>query len=118
MPIEMDAERFDELVDQALDSIPAELAAQVHNLAVLVEEWPPPGEPRSLLGLYDGVAMTERNDLWAGGLPDRILIFRQPLLAMCATEEQLVEEVRITVVHEIGHHFGLDEERLHELGWG
>lgn len=114
----MDPERFDALVDEALDSIPEELAAQVRNLVVLVEERPPPEEPPDTLGLYDGVALTERSDLWGGRLPDRILIFRGPLLRMCDSEDQLVEEVRITVVHEIAHHFGISEHRLHELGWG
>lgn len=114
----MERERFDALVDEALDSIPDELAAQVHNLVVLVEEWPPPEEPSDTLGLYDGVALTQRSDLWGGRLPDRIFVFRQPLLAMCDTEEELVREVRITVVHEIAHHFGISETRLHELGWG
>jgi len=116
--IEMEPERFDALVDEALDSIPDELAAQVRNLVVLVEEWPPPEEPRDTLGLYDGVALTERSDLWGGALPDRVFVFRQPLLAMCDSEEQLVDEVRITVVHEIAHHFGISDGRLHELGWG
>jgi predicted Zn-dependent protease with MMP-like domain len=117
VPIEMDAARFDALVDEAIDAIPDALAAQVHNLVVLVEEWPPEGEPQDTLGLYDGVAITERSDLWAGGLPDRVFVYRQPLLAMCDSEEELVEEVRITVVHEIAHHFGIDDDRLHELGW-
>ncbi|MEP9382374.1 metallopeptidase family protein [Nocardioides sp. KR10-350] len=117
MPVQVDAVRFDALVDEALDSIPEELAGQVRNLVVLVEEWPPPEEPQDTLGLYDGVAITERSDLWAGGLPDRVFVFRQPLLALCDSEEQLVDEVRITVVHEIAHHFGLSDDRLHELGW-
>jgi predicted Zn-dependent protease with MMP-like domain len=116
MPIEMDAERFDALVDQALDGIPDELAALVHNVVVLVEEEPPEDEP-DLLGLYEGVALTER---WGTGpveLPDRIFVFRGPLLDMCESEEELVEEVRITVVHEVAHHFGIDDDRLHDLGY-
>lgn len=117
MPIEMDAERFDALVDTALDGIPDELASLVRNVVVLVEEEPPEGEPDDLLGLYDGVALTERT----GDLPvepDRIFIFRGPLLDMCADEDELVDEVRITVVHEIAHHFGIEDEQLHRLGWG
>lgn len=117
MPIEVSPERFDELVDDALDQIPESLVRVVENLAVLVEEEPPKDEPADLLGLYDGVALTERDSHYAGALPDRILIFRGPLLDYCDSEEQLVREVRITVVHEIAHHFGIDDARLHELGW-
>ncbi|GAA4129773.1 metallopeptidase family protein [Nocardioides fonticola] len=117
MPLEMDAARFDALVDDALDAIPPELARLVQNVVVLVEEVPPPEEPDDLLGLYDGVALTERSGDAPFELPDRILIFRRPLLQMCESEEELVEEVRITVVHEVAHHFGIDDDRLHELGW-
>lgn len=118
MPLEIDDARFDALVDDALDAIPEELARLVRNVVVLVEERPPPEEPQDLLGLYDGVALTERDSSWLPELPDRILIFRGPLLEMCGSEEELVEEVRITVVHEVAHHFGIDDERLHALGWG
>jgi predicted Zn-dependent protease with MMP-like domain len=114
--MDLDRADFEALVEQALDEIPDELAAQVHNLVVLVEDEPPAEDP-DLLGVYDGVALTERA-ADHGGLPDRITIFRRPLLAMCRTPEQLVAEVRITVVHEIAHHFGIDDERLHDLGYG
>ena len=113
----MEAERFDALVDRALDGIPDELAALVENVVVLVEDEPPDNEPDDLLGLYDGIALTERDSTMGGQLPDRIFVFRGPLLDMCDSEEQLVEEVRITVVHEIAHHFGIDDHRLHELGY-
>jgi predicted Zn-dependent protease with MMP-like domain len=113
----MPDERFDELVSLALDTIPAEIAAQVDNLVVLVEDEPPTSDP-GLLGLYEGVPLTERDHWYAGLGPDRITIFRTALLAMCDDEEEVVEEVRITVVHEIAHHFGIDDERLHELGYG
>ncbi|NHC24982.1 metallopeptidase family protein [Nocardioides sp. IC4_145] len=118
MPIDMDPDRFDVLVDQALDGIPDELAQLVRNVVVLVEDEPPEGEPDDLLGLYDGVALTERTS-WTEGvpLPDRIFVFRGPLLDLCESEEELVEEVRITVVHEVAHHFGIDDDRLHELGY-
>ncbi|WP_206051766.1 metallopeptidase family protein [Nocardioides ferulae] len=116
-PAAVDSERFDALVDRALDQIPDELAALVRNVVVLVEEEPPEGEPDDLLGLYDGVALTHRDSTQPVVLPDRIFIFRGPLLDMCSTEEELVEEVRITVVHEIAHHFGIDDDRLHELGY-
>ena len=117
VPIEMEPERFDALVDQALDGIPDELARLVRNVVVLVEEEPPEGEPDDLLGLYDGVALTERDGTMGVELPDRIFVFRGPLLDMCADEAELVEEVRITVVHEIAHHFGIDDDRLHDLGY-
>ena len=118
MPIDMEPERFDVLVDRALDGIPDELAELVRNVVVLVEDEPPQGEPDDLLGLYDGVALTERDSTVTMTLPDRIFVFRGPLLDFCDSEEQLVEEVRITVVHEIAHHFGIDDKRLHDLGWG
>jgi predicted Zn-dependent protease with MMP-like domain len=117
VPIDMEPERFDLLVDQALDGIPDELARLVRNVVVLVEDEPPEDEP-DLLGLYDGIALTERWGDPMMELPDRIFIFRGPLLDFCDTEAQLVEEVRITVVHEIAHHFGIDDRRLHELGYG
>jgi predicted Zn-dependent protease with MMP-like domain len=117
VPIDMEPERFDLLVDQALDGIPDELAQLVRNVVVLVEDEPPEDEPDDLLGLYDGVALTERDSTIAVQLPDRIFIFRGPLLDFCDTEAQLVEEVRITVVHEIAHHFGIDDRRLHDLGY-
>ena len=116
VPLEMDRERFEGLVDQALDGIPDELASLVRNVVVLVEDEPPEDEP-DLLGLYDGVALTERWGDPMMQLPDRIFIFRGPLLEMCESEEELVEEVRITVVHEVAHHFGIDDDRLHDLGY-
>jgi predicted Zn-dependent protease with MMP-like domain len=117
MPIEMDDARFDALVDQALDGIPEELATLVRNVVVLVEDEPPEGEPDDLLGLYDGIALTERDSTVGGQLPDRILIFRGPLLDFVESEAELVEEVRITVVHEVAHHFGIGDARLHDLGY-
>ncbi len=116
--MEMEREAFEALVDRALDGIPDELAGLVRNVVVLVEDEPPHDEPDDLLGLYDGVALTERNDMYGGVLPDRIFIFRNPLLDFCDDEQQLVDEVRITVVHEVAHHFGIDDERLHALGYG
>lgn len=106
---------FESLVDSALDEIPEELASLVTNLVVLVEDEPPPDDP-DLLGLYDGVALTDRlaNESLE---PDRIYLFRGPLARMCTTSEELAHEVRVTVVHEVGHHFGLDDDRLHDLGY-
>jgi predicted Zn-dependent protease with MMP-like domain len=114
--MELDRAAFEALVEQALDEIPEEIAAAVHNVVVLVEDDPPSDEP-DLLGVYDGVSLTERT-ADHGGLPDRITIFRRPLLELCRTPEELVREVRITVVHEVAHHFGIDDRRLHELGYG
>ena len=116
MPVAMDPDRFDALVDEALDGIPAELAELVRNVVVLVEAEAPPDDP-DLLGLYDGVALTERTHDMLPELPDRIFIYRNNLLAMCESEEELVEEVRITVVHEVAHHFGINDDRLHDLGY-
>jgi len=117
--VQMSRDRFERLVEDALDEIPDDIAAQIVNVAILVEDEPPDDEPDDLLGLYDGVALTER-DGWAeyGQLPDRIFVFRNPILDICDTQEDVVREVRITVLHEIGHYFGLDETRIHELGWG
>ena len=114
--MELDRAAFEALVDQALDEIPAAIASQVHNVVVLVEDEPPANEP-DLLGVYEGVSLTERTADHTG-LPDRITVFRRPLLEMCETPEELVREVRITVVHEIAHHFGIDDDRLHDLGYG
>ena len=115
--ITMSRERFEELVSDALDRVPPELAELMTNVVVLVEDDPPPDDP-DLLGLYDGTPLTERDSTYAGVLPDRILIFRNPTLDMCESEEEVVEEVHITVVHEIAHHFGVDDARLHALGYG
>ncbi|WP_183092533.1 metallopeptidase family protein [Nocardioides stalactiti] len=117
MPVVMSPEEFDALVEEALDAIPDEIASLVRNVVVLVEEEPPEDEPDDLLGLYDGVALTERDGSLIPQLPDRIFLFRGPLLDMCEDEADLVEEIRITVVHEIAHHFGIDDDRLHDLGY-
>jgi predicted Zn-dependent protease with MMP-like domain len=115
--VEMTREDFEAAVSEGLDLVPPDLAAQMDNVVVLVEDDAPADDP-DLLGLYEGVPLTERDHMWAAGaLPDRITIFRNPTLAFCATREDVVEEVAVTVVHEIAHHFGIDDERLHELGW-
>lgn len=115
--VDMSREDFEGAVSDALDRVPPELTAKMDNVVVLVEDDPPDGEDE-LLGLYEGVALTERDGWWAAGsLPDRITIFRNPTLAICDTVEEVVEEVAVTVVHEIAHHFGIDDARLHELGW-
>jgi predicted Zn-dependent protease with MMP-like domain len=123
VPFRISREEFEEAVDDAIDLIPDDLAQAMDNVAILVvEEYEPrSGEPAGteLLGLYEGTPLTERDSWWeAGSLPDRISIFRGPLMRSCGSHEELVEEILVTVVHEIAHHFGIDDERLHELGWG
>jgi predicted Zn-dependent protease with MMP-like domain len=116
--VRMTRTQFEEAVVDALDQIPEELAALMDNVVVLVEDDPPSDEP-DLLGLYEGVALTDRGNSWGlGDLPDRIFIFRNPTLKMCDSAAEVRDEVAVTVVHEIAHHFGIDDERLHELGWG
>ncbi|KAA9376000.1 metallopeptidase family protein [Microbispora cellulosiformans] len=112
--IDVPLRRFEELVAEALDTIPADLAKVMDNVVVVVVDDPP--EP-GLLGLYTGIPLTERGDWYSGVLPDRIEIYRNTTLEICETEDDVVEEVRVTVVHEIAHHFGIDDDRLHELGW-
>ncbi len=112
----MDRERFEELVGDALDTVPPELTRLIDNCVVLVEDDAPVEDPE-LLGLYDGTPLTERDSHYTMAMPDRITIFRNPILAMCGSDEEVVEEVGITVVHEIAHHFGIDDDRLHELGY-
>lgn len=117
--IDMSLEEFEEAVADALDLIPPDLAELIDNVVILIEDEPPAeiGEPH-LLGLYEGTPLTERGEWWAAGsLPDRITIFRHPTLRMCHSTEEVIEEVAVTVVHEIAHHFGIDDQRLHELGW-
>jgi predicted Zn-dependent protease with MMP-like domain len=116
MPVQLGREEFEELVADALDAIPEEIAALIDNVVVLVEDDAPADDP-TLLGLYDGVSLPERLGNHTG-LPDRILIFRNPLLEMCEDLDDLADEVRITVVHEVAHHFGISDARLRELGYG
>jgi predicted Zn-dependent protease with MMP-like domain len=116
MAVRMDPQRFDELVSDALDLIPPQLAAVMDNVVVLVADRHP--DDAELLGLYEGVALTERDSHYGGSLPDAITIYRDALLEMCDSDEEVVDEVAVTVIHEIAHHFGIDDDRLHELGWG
>ena len=115
MAVHMEPQRFDELVSDALDLLPARLTAAIDNVVVLVEGRN--ADEPDILGLYEGVALTERDSWYAGSLPDTITIYRDALLAMCSSEAEVVDEVAITVIHEIAHHFGIDDDRLHELGW-
>lgn len=113
----MSDEDFEAAVDDAIDAIPEDLLQMVDNVVILIED-EPEGDDPDLLGLYDGIALTERGDSGYGELPDRIFIYRGPTLRMCEDAQHVREEVAITVVHEIAHHFGIDDERLHALGWG
>jgi predicted Zn-dependent protease with MMP-like domain len=112
--IYVDPESFEQMVATALDGLPAEFADRMKNIAVLVEHGP---GPRGLLGLYQGVPLTSRTTNYAGVLPDRITIYHQAICAICDTEAEVVEQVRRTVIHEVGHYFGISDDRLRELGW-
>jgi predicted Zn-dependent protease with MMP-like domain len=114
--VDVDEAHFERLVSEALDEIPPQLAELMQNVAVLVADEAPPGE--DLLGLYEGIPLTERDGWYAGVLPDTITIFRLPILRICQSEEQVVDEVRTTVIHEVAHHFGIDDDALHAWGWG
>ena len=105
---------FDEVVTRALASLPPELREAVRNIEIDVEDEHP--DDPDLFGLYEGVPLPERGD-WAGALPDRIRIFRNPLVESFSDQRELEEEIRITVLHELAHYFGLDEDRLDELGY-
>ena len=106
--------RFEEMVGEALDALPEGLGRLMQNVAVTVEhDQGPPG----LLGLYEGIPLTSRTSQYAGVLPDRITIYRQAICAICRTEQEVADQVRRTVVHEVAHHFGIDDDRLTELGW-
>ena len=109
-------ERFDEMVDDALDKLPAEVAQRMANVVVLVQAFN--DDDPTTLGLYEGVPLTERTFDYAGYLPDAIFIYKQALEAIACSEQHLAHEVEVTVFHEVGHYFGIEEERLHELGWG
>ncbi len=111
----IDADEFERLVGRAYDSLPEALAQQMENVVVMIEDRAP--EP-GLLGLYEGIPLTEREQYGGLELPDRITIFRDSICAIAHSRADVVEQVRITVIHEIAHHFGIDDRRLHELGWG
>ena len=114
--MEVDEDTFGALVEQALDGIPPKLGKVMRNVAVFVED---EGPSPNLLGLYQGIPLTKRSaSTYAGVLPDRITIYRLPIARRARTYEELVRQIQITVVHEVGHHFGLSDSRLHELGWG
>jgi predicted Zn-dependent protease with MMP-like domain len=115
--VQLSERDFDDLVADALDRIPAPLAALMDNVVVLVEDEPPPEEP-GVLGLYVGTPLTERDTGYTFRPPDQVFVYRGPLLRMCEDADDLAEEIEVTVVHEIAHHFGIDDHQLHAWGWG
>ena len=114
MAFSMTDAQFDEAVSDALDTVPAEIAARMDNVVILVEDEHP---TEDLLGLYEGIALTDRYE-YSGALPDVITIYRIPILDMVSSRDEALRQIAITVVHEIGHHFGIDDGRLHQLGYG
>ena len=114
--LELDGEAFEKLVIDELDNLPDDMVNGMDNVIFVVEDRPEDGS-LDLLGLYEGVALTDRGQYGFGELPDRIILFREPLLAVCADLDELKDQIHITLVHEIAHFYGIDDERLHELGW-
>jgi predicted Zn-dependent protease with MMP-like domain len=112
--VEVEPERFEAMVTEALDGLPDELGRLMRNVAVVVEH---DRGPAGLLGLYRGIPLTRRTTSYAGVLPDQITIYRRAICRICDTEAEVVEQVRKTVVHEVGHHFGIGDAKLRELGW-
>ena len=114
--VDISEARFEAIVEEALDALPEQLLANLDNLIFVVEDEPEDGSDS--LGWYEGTALTERDQYGYGQLPDRIVLFRGPLTRMCLSEDELYDEIWITLVHELGHYHGIDEEQLHALGWG
>lgn len=116
MPLELDAEDFERLVVDELDLLPDDMVEGLDNVVFVVEDRPEDGS-LDLLGLYDGVALTQRGQYGFGELPDRIILFREPLLEISADLDELRDQIHVTLVHEIAHYYGIDDRQLHELGW-
>jgi predicted Zn-dependent protease with MMP-like domain len=114
---DIDAESFEALVVAELDLLPDDMIDGLDNVFFVVEDRPEDGS-LDLLGLYDGVALTERGQYGFGEVPDRIVLYREPLLSLVQDIEELKEQIHVTLVHEIAHFYGIDDSRLHELGWG
>ncbi len=115
MPLSMDADAFEKLVIEELDALPDEMVDGIENVAFVTEDRPENGA--DILGLYQGTALTDRDRYGFGELPDRIVLYREPLLSICVDLDELRDEVHVTLVHEIGHYYGIDDEELHRLGW-
>jgi predicted Zn-dependent protease with MMP-like domain len=116
VPVQLDAEAFEELVVDELDQLPDDMVDGLDNVVFVVEDRPEDGS-LDLLGLYEGTALTERDRYGFGEMPDRIVLYREPLLSVAETEDELREEIHVTLVHEIAHYYGIDDDRLHQLGW-
>lgn len=116
MSIELTAEEFEAIVIDELDALPDEMVDGLENLVFVCEDRPEDGS-LDLLGVYEGTALTERDRYGFGELPDRIVLFREPLLAISADEHELRDEIHVTLVHEIAHYYGIDDDELHRLGW-
>jgi predicted Zn-dependent protease with MMP-like domain len=116
MSLDVGEEEFEKLVVDELDALPDEMVDGLENVVFVVENRPEDGS-LDLFGLYDGVALTERDRYGFGELPDRIIVYREPLLDACETLDELKDEIHITLVHEIAHFFGIDDAELHQLGW-
>ncbi|MFC0678436.1 metallopeptidase family protein [Lysobacter korlensis] len=116
MTLELDEREFERLVVDELDALPDEMVEGLDNVVFVTENRPEDGS-LDLLGIYEGVALTERGQYGFGELPDRIVLFREPLLAICENIEELKDQIHVTLVHEIAHYYGIDDEHLHELGW-
>ena len=114
--VHVSRERFEELVGEALDQLPAEIVTMLDNVVITVDETAADGAP--LLGLYHGIALTERTHSYTFAMPDEITLYREPLMRMSRDEEELAARIAVTLIHELGHHVGIDDDRLHELGWG
>jgi len=115
-PATLSLARFDELVVAELDELPDDMVDGLDNVVFVTDDRPEDGS-LDLLGLYDGVALTERGTYGFGELPDRIILYREPHLAVVDTEDELRDEIHVTLVHEIAHFYGIDDDQLHELGW-
>jgi predicted Zn-dependent protease with MMP-like domain len=114
--LELDEDAFERLVVAELDALPDDMVDGLDNVVFVVEDRPEDGS-LDLLGVYDGIALTERERYGFGEMPDRIVLFREPHLAACETLDELRDEIHVTLVHEIAHFYGIDDDRLHELGW-
>ena len=114
--LQIDSEEFERLVVDELDLLPDEMVDGLDNVVFVVEDRPENGT-LDTLGVYDGVSLTERDQYGFGEMPDRIILFREPLLDVSADVDELRDQIHITLVHEIGHFYGIDDDRLHELGW-
>jgi predicted Zn-dependent protease with MMP-like domain len=116
MSLELTADEFEKIVIDELDELPDEMVDGLENLVFVTEDRPADGS-LDLLGLYEGVAITERDQYGFGELPDRIVLYREPLLAVAESLDELRDEIHVTLVHEIAHYYGIDDDELHRLGW-